>query len=135
MANEEGGNFYHFPLFVLQGRRISALQSLSILLIKGSVVGVTSDLHLYPPLLASSPMGRGCPMHWVGAWPSLGHDHKGQDRCPLMQPSRLPPSLILASVLGRFNSGSCLCVVTIPLPWSCLGFQLLVPGLAVRLHI
>lgn len=55
LANEEGGNFYHFPLFVLQGRRISALQSLSILLIKGSVAGVASDLHLYPPLLASSP--------------------------------------------------------------------------------
>lgn len=46
-----------------------------------------------------------------------------------------PPSLILASVLGRLNSGSCLCVVTIPPPWSCLGFQLLVPGLAEQLHI
>lgn len=87
------------------------VQSLSILLFEGSLAGVASDLHFYPPLLASSPK-RGAAQcarleaghHWV----MITRARVAVLGCSLLGS---PPSLIQVSVLGRPNSGSCICVV------------------------
>lgn len=89
-------------------------ESLNVLLFEGSLTGVASDLHLDPSFLVSSPMGGGCPKCWAGAWPSLGHDHKGQGVCSSGSLLDSPLSLLLASVPGMLGSGSCLCAVITP---------------------